>query len=357
MPSPTPTGLDPNATPDLTPEEVSRLFPDQPSPNLTAADEATLRPFATMPETDDADPMAGAGRDTAFAGAETGAPQEEPPGTIGDGGQPAATAMKGDDTFVIPETFGPMAEARGDIRKELAPSPELVGMYVTDEHIKSVFTEIDTLEKSIATLPGVSLGMAREMFDRLAQARTFMLADRGYIEEAQRELAEARYRFARVQRMSWFEAPRAIFFYLAIFLSATVAIGLLGWGQAAVAALAGLLQSIVSVQQLTVTTVWLAIFSGGLGGVIGAAFMLWTHVAEKKDFDPEFSMWYYAYPPIGFVYGFVMYLIAGSELFTPLANNVVVCLLSFIFGFYQTLMTRLLNKILRRLIPKDEDAK
>jgi hypothetical protein len=350
--------MDPNATPDLTPEEVSRLFPDQPSPNLTAADEATLRPFATMPETDDADPMAGAGRDTAFAGAETGAPQEEPPGTIGDGGQPAATAMKGDDTFVIPETFGPMAEARGDIRKELAPSPELVGMYVTDEHIKSVFTEIDTLEKSIATLPGVSLGMAREMFDRLAQARTFMLADRGYIEEAQRELAEARYRFARVQRMSWFEAPRAIFGYLlSVFVILVVVLAATGWiGLIVEALIAGAL-ALQNDAPLLPSVLGLGVLSGGLGGVVGGLYTLWQHVADKKDFDPEFAMWYYAYPLIGFAFGLVMYVIARTNIITWFTDNqFVIYIVAFIFGFYQNLMVRLFNQILGRLFPKEKEG-
>ncbi|MGQ0604807.1 MAG: hypothetical protein ACT4QE_24260 [Anaerolineales bacterium] len=354
---PTPPGADPKATPDLTPEEVARLFTDQPSPNLSAADEATLRAYENMPA--EADPMAGMEREEAFAGAEEqpkGLGDIEPEGTVGDAAQPASTAMKGEDTFVIPETFGPQAETLTDIRKDLSANPELLVLYVTDDRVRQVFKDIDELEKVVSVQPGVSLGLAREIFDRLAQARNFMLADRGYIEEAQRELAEARYRFARIQRMAWFEAPRSIFSYLVlVFIVLVVVLAATGWiGPIAEALVAGALE-LQNEAPLLPSVLGLAILSGGLGGVVGGLNMLWLHVADKKDFDPEFSMWYYAYPLIGFAFGLVMYLIARSNIITWFTDNqFVIYFVTFIFGFYQNLMVRLFNQILGRLFPKDE---
>jgi hypothetical protein len=357
-----PTGPDPNATPDLTPEEVARLFPDQPSPTvMNEADAATLRPYENMPE---ADPMAG------LAGAREGATAASLPetggggeldteadlATTGDAGQPTTTAMAGDDTFVIPEEFGPKAESSANIRKDLPPNPDLVKLYVTDERLRQRFGEIESLEKQIAVQPGLSLGMAREMFERLAQARTYLLADRGFIEEAEREMAEAHYRFSRIQRMSWFEVPRVLFGYLVLVLIVIVGVVIVtGLGQLIVEGLSATVVELTSTQPVPPVVLWLAILCGGVGGVVGGLFVLWTHVAEKKDFDPEFAMWYYAYPLVGLVFGLLIYGIARSNVITLITNNqYIIYILAFTFGFYQNLMIRLLNKVLRRLVPKDE---
>jgi hypothetical protein len=353
---PAPSGPDPNATPDLTPEEVAQLFPDQPSPNLSAADEATLRAYENMPE--EADPMAGVERE-AFAGAEEqpkGLGDEEPEGSVGDAAQPSMTAMKGEDTFVIPETFGPKAEVITGLLKDLPANPELLALYATDDRVRGIFKDIDELEKTVTIQPGVSLGLAREMFDRLAQARNYMLADRGYVEEAQRQLSEARYRFARIQRMSWFEAPRSIFGYLLlIFLVLVAILAATGWVPSVVAALVAGAAVLQNEAPLAPSVLGLSILSGGIGGVVGGLYMLWQHVADKKDFDPEFAMWYYAYPLIGFAFGLVMYLIARSNVITWFTDNqFVIYLVAFMFGFYQNLMVRLFNQILGRLFPKDD---
>ncbi len=53
---------------------------------------------------------------------------------------------------------------------------------------------------------------------------------------------------------------------------------------------------------------------GGLGGVVGALYMLWWHIARLQDFDGQHNMWFLVQPIMGMVLGGIMFLIVAGGL-------------------------------------------
>ncbi len=57
---------------------------------------------------------------------------------------------------------------------------------------------------------------------------------------------------------------------------------------------------------------WSTMMWGGIGGVIGALYMLWWHVADRQDFDGQYSLWYLVQPVMGMVLGGIMFLVLAA---------------------------------------------
>ncbi|MBL8057280.1 MAG: hypothetical protein JNK29_11305 [Anaerolineales bacterium] len=346
-----PRGVDLSGTPDLTADDLAKLFPDAPSPNALAAEnaaapdeafEATMAPYATLP----AEPAAPA----APPGAAPPAPQ----------GRQTGNNMYDPDIQwlglqINPDEIG--IKTTEFVRPDAVQADTgLVAFLVTDERLKQRWKEIDDLEAVVTTAPKISLKVAQEMLDRLATARNLLLGARDQIEDAERQIGEARYIYERARRSKWFEQPSIIFGFQLIMMLIMVGgfIWMLGAVDVLVAVDGNLRRLGPAFDTLSVAVLWASILWGGLGGVTGAFWNLWRHVAEKKDFDASFSVWYYTYPLLGMMLGAFVYVVVLSGVLSFLQETpLFLFILAWAVGFQQNLIFKLVNNVLKRFGPDD----
>ncbi|MBI4771890.1 MAG: hypothetical protein HY784_16130 [Chloroflexi bacterium] len=373
---------------DLSPEDLAALFPsshadrDQSAPAAIAAAPPPASMPAAAPATEmSAEEMAalnpsshaerGAPGEVGVAG---GPASEVPPGakvmpevpitapgmaipsTTVVGGQ-ALPGMRafGGGPLQLSESVGISAEA---YQREavLQGKEELVKIFVPDGRLVTLWAEIDTVEAQVSAATNISLKVAREMLDRLATARNYLMNDRANFEEAVRQLAEVKYRLSRIRESTPSQRPRLILLYFFVFLTVVV----LGF----VATLplsrvfGGLLEGAAFAQ------VWNTILWGGIGGLTGGMYGLWVHVARDQDYDPQYALWYYTNPLMGLILGAFVYIVlragvlpilsGGQEVQTP---PYILYVLAWAVGFQQNLAFSLANAVLKRLIPEDEKGK
>jgi hypothetical protein len=228
---------------------------------------------------------------------------------------------------------------------DLPADAGLVKLLVTDERMLQTWAEIDALENEIAVTPKLSQGVAEEMFARLTTARNRLMSGRDHVEEAEQEIAAAKYRFARVRRTKWFEEPSKLFGYLVVML-VLVGVGLfvsLG------------LQGFSVPNDFSVPMLLSAAFAGGIGGVAGGMFALLNHVSNKKDYDPEYALWYYVYPIIGVLLGALVYIVVKLGLF-QIGNSqpLTIYVLAPLIGFKQDVAFRWINNWLKQVTPSGD---
>ncbi len=111
----------------------------------------------------------------------------------------------------------------------------------------------------------------------------------------------------------------------------------------------------ITVAPLLFTMLW-----GGIGGIVGGLYSLWKHIAEKQDFDKQYTVWYTLQPISGIVLGgiihvFVMagflsmfYQVAGAEAVADQGNQAVFwfpVLLAVIAGFRQNFVYALIDRV------------
>lgn len=100
---------------------------------------------------------------------------------------------------------------------------------------------------------------------------------------------------------------------------------------------------------------------GGIGGVVGALYSLWWHVAQLQDFDRRYTMWYLVQPIMGFILGGIVYLIISTGFLAlqgtvPTAESAIgvqlfPALVAVLGGFRQQFVYELLERIIRVLTP------
>lgn len=95
------------------------------------------------------------------------------------------------------------------------------------------------------------------------------------------------------------------------------------------------------------TMVW-----GGIGGVVGALYSLYWHVAELQDFDRQYNMWYVVQPVMGAMLGAFIYLIVISGMLAMNTNIQITSsswfpsALACLCGFRQKFIFELLDKLM-----------
>jgi hypothetical protein len=111
--------------------------------------------------------------------------------------------------------------------------------------------------------------------------------------------------------------------------------------------------------------------SGGVGGVSGILYSLYWHVSHKRDFHPQYVMYYLTQPILGFILGALIYFLtaAGFLVFdlstgrstaeSTLSSPVVIALqvaLGWFAGFRQRFVLEMVEKIMRRILGKSNDT-
>ncbi|MGQ9518366.1 MAG: hypothetical protein ACUVWB_10425 [Anaerolineae bacterium] len=97
---------------------------------------------------------------------------------------------------------------------------------------------------------------------------------------------------------------------------------------------------------------WDTMIWGGIGGVVGALYSLYWHVAEQQDFDRQYNMWYVVQPIMGAMLGAFIYLIVISGMLAMSINIQTVSTswfpsaLACLCGFRQKFIFELLDKLM-----------
>ncbi len=118
--------------------------------------------------------------------------------------------------------------------------------------------------------------------------------------------------------------------------------------------------SIVTALGFWSTFVW-----GGIGGVVGAMYILWTHVSQRQDFERQHVMWYIGQPVMGLILGGVTFLVINAGLLSLQGGQVASqalrsevqffpALVAFIAGFRPQFIFGLLAKIINVISPSDD---
>lgn len=247
-------------------------------------------------------------------------------------------------------------------KDDLPANERLRKLLVTDESIKALWEAINqTYDEVVGAVRG-SFSATEEMLSDLQRARMLLLADEANYDNAEQILRNVQARLRREEKVRTWARTRGT--WLAIYL--------IGW----MFLLAGLFAFNNGVEALLLRVVpeWMAYIYlpslfGGMGGVIGALWVLIKHTAQKRDFDPIHTNWYVTNPFMGLALGMIAYLIVltggnafnfitGAGQVTDFGNiNPIIYPICLIVGFNQNLLWRLIDQFIKSITPDDPESK
>jgi hypothetical protein len=236
-----------------------------------------------------------------------------------------------------------IAKQRDEIRKEpsdFIEDEEMMAHFITKERLSQLWSRIDSAQLNIqAEVPNLIL--AQELIGQLERARQEFLAGRRNYEEAERTISSVELRIATVRRAredNW--AAVALFLYEII------------WG---------LIFTVFFLQTSQITEITDTVLAansaiwGGIGGITGAIYALWKHVAKEVDFSKQYYLWYISNPIMGIILGAFIYLVMKGSLLSMSADSriqdisapFIIFLLAFIVGYQQNVAWALVRRIVK----------
>jgi hypothetical protein len=261
----------------------------------------------------------------------------------------------GGHEVVVEELEGYQAGQPSRTRRE----PEILA-YVGQEQRKSLWDETLALYKDVPEILTGDANQARAL--RLLQEAQDLLLERP------RQFDVAKYKVGQVQTLvSWRRNVNrwsntygwGIFVYEVVWIAALV------WGvfgaALVVGGIAGLVGGEPSVAGLL--NLWSTMMWGGLGGVIGAFYSLYWHVAKVRDFDKQYTMWYIVQPVIGLLLGALVHLLIGSGFLTARgvteeSETVALSLFPYavacIAGFRQRFILEMIDRVIQVITPSPQ---
>ena len=146
-------------------------------------------------------------------------------------------------------------------------------------------------------------GTTEQAIADLKKAREYLLAGTQYYDNAERLVVEVRARLRLEEKVRQWSQTRGTWlgFYLVLWLVALSLASLLT-GRIDALASQGILPTFL-------VQTWLPGLFGGLGGVVGALWVLVKHIAVRRDFDPQNTPWYIVNPIMGVAMGVVTYFV------------------------------------------------
>jgi hypothetical protein len=217
---------------------------------------------------------------------------------------------------------------------------EMLAHFVTEDRLSLLWARIDAAQQDIKMkVPNMTI--ARELIAGLEKARNELLAGKENYEEAERTVSEVELRIVVVERAkadNW--AAIALFLYEVIWAVLFTTFFL------------------VTNQVTEVTNIILVMSSaiwGGIGGVTGAFYALWKHVARDVDFSKQYYLWYITNPIMGLILGAFIYLVMKGSLLSMTAETsiqdvtspFIIYLLAFIVGYQQNVAWALVRRIVQ----------
>jgi len=247
---------------------------------------------------------------------------------------------------------GPSFRYSEEVDKEtklLKEEEELVAHFVTPDRLALLWGRIDSAQQDIKMkVPNMSI--ARELIADLEQARNELLTGKENYEEAERTISEVELRIAVVERAksdNW--AAIALFLYEVIWAVLFTTFFLIT-NQA---------HEITNIILVMSSAIW-----GGIGGITGAFYALWKHVARDVDFSKQYYLWYVSNPIMGLILGSFIYLVMkGSLLSMTTETNIqditspfIVYLLAFVVGYQQNVAWALVRRVVQVFQLSGEDG-
>lgn len=259
-------------------------------------------------------------------------------------------------SFEVHDPFVSPAPKEKDDEPDLFPNPEMAGLLLTEERITRLWDEINKLYALVVDDVRGHFNTTEEAIIDLKEARELLLAGSENYDNAEELVIQVKARLRLEEKVRQWSRTRGTWLavYLILwFLLLILAVFVAEAGQDAVSEYvpAWILGS------------WLPSLFGGIGGVIGALWVLIKHIAKKRDFDPIHTPWYVVNPFMGIAMGFVTYLIiriGGGSLSTILGivgqtdfttNSPVLYLLCVVIGFQQNVLWTLLDRFMNAILP------
>ncbi len=239
------------------------------------------------------------------------------------------------------------------------------------KRIDELHTQIDELYRDIPIHLSNRPDISSQALGLLRQARTILLERPQDFVEAEYKVRQAYLLYNRIEnaekwgehygwRVFWYEITVLVLFVFSF-------LGLLAYSTEFSGFLARLVGSQTPNQGVfTAVGFWATFVWGGIGGVVGALYILWMHVSERQDFERQHVMWYIIQPIMGLILGGVTFLIIYTGLLslqatqpaaTALAREIQLfpCLIAFIAGFRPQFVFSLLTKIIKIINPPEEE--
>lgn len=221
-----------------------------------------------------------------------------------------------------------------------AAFPHIFSQRVEEARLK-IKTELNDANKAVAYL------------DLLEQAQNLVSQGSSNFEEAERLLSEVEYHLAFRERM--IRASRRVgiplFFYEVIWFVTLVWVLI----QINTVPTYEVIRSSSPITEVNLVHLLSSLIWGGLGGVVGALYALWKHIAKDQDFDPQYALWYLTNPVLGVMLGGFIFLViqagffsltAGIEPGLNIRSAFVIYVLAWISGFKQNVVYEIVRRIL-----------
>lgn len=224
--------------------------------------------------------------------------------------------------------------------------------YVTPERRQALHERASqALERIKAEVNKIEL--AGQLFDKIERARQLLLEAEENFDESERLIVEVEHRLdfiARVKQASRTVGLRLFSYELVIFII-LIAVFVITNIEPQVSQInrASPFASVNLVQFIN-TLLW-----GGFGGVVGALYALWKHIAAEQDFDPQYALWYITNPLLGVALGAFVFLVfqagffsltAGMEENVTIRSALVIYVFAWVSGFKQNVVYEIVRRIL-----------
>ncbi len=237
----------------------------------------------------------------------------------------------------------------------------LRNMLVTPKRITELWEEIDEVYDMVVNDVRGHFETTEAAIADLQKAKMLLMASEDNYDNAQQLLMHVKARLRLEQKVRSWTRTRGT--WLAIYLIAWLFL---------ITLLSFMTNRVSAVMDLFVpswmVSMYLPALFGGMGGVIGALWVLIKHAAQRRDFDPIHTTWYVTNPFMGLALGVIAYLVVwgGGNVLTSVASpgattfteagetSIALYLICLIVGFNQNLLWRLLDKFIKSITPADD---
>jgi hypothetical protein len=231
----------------------------------------------------------------------------------------------------------------------LPADQEMIGKLIHLHDMEELWRRANDAERSIRETI-YNLPIAASLFQKISQAQNVILAGKEHYGEADALISEVEHRIEFHKRMltrSKKIGPQLLAFEL--FCLIMLGAGLVIVNFFGPSTMLKSLGSPIDFGQLINSMFW-----GGLGGVVGALYALWTHIADQQDFDEQYSIWYITNPILGIALGGFIFLIiqagflslTAGETSEGIKSATVIYVMAWISGFKQNVVYEIVRRIL-----------
>jgi hypothetical protein len=248
---------------------------------------------------------------------------------------------------------------RIDEEAELVPDAAMAKTLITQERIDALWNEINETYDLVVNDVRGHFNTTQQSLSQLKKARELLLSGPENFDNAEQLVKEIKSRLRLEEKVRQWSGTRGAWLatYLVMWF-VLLSLSSLATNQVS--------QTAASFVPDWMVATWLPGLFGGLGGVIGALWVLNKHITKCRDFDPIHTMWYITNPILGIALGVVTYLLVrgGGWLVTQIGSSgdfvmspaltVTLIVLCIIVGFNQNVLWSLVDRFVKTVIPSED---